>query len=278
MSDGPELHMIHFPEIAVAERTERERQRGESQRRYRECLAVVLADLDSPPADLAAQAETILDGLFIHGRDNDHPCFCGCHPHLPNSDLHDYGFACPCLLTAEERSAQTSLWLDEIDAYWNSAEGRAESAARQVEDDELLAWLAANEDVVVTSHGGFAPEQWWGSVDGHSFYFRERHDAWRIELDLRPTGRFSQVWRGGGLDDDASFEPVEIEEGDIIAEGNIGVAGYGERLVGRATFIVGTIKDHLERQRCQVHTTERDDLELLFGRPLCWCPACGTRL
>ncbi len=30
----------------------------------------------------------------------------------------------------------------------------------------------------------FAPEQREGTVDGHSFYFRERHGTWRIELDL----------------------------------------------------------------------------------------------
>lgn len=35
------------------------------------------------------------------------------------------------------------------------------------------------------------PEEWHGEVDGHSFYFRERHDEWRIVLDLRPSGRFS---------------------------------------------------------------------------------------
>jgi hypothetical protein len=27
-----------------------------------------------------------------------------------------------------------------------------------------------------------------------------------------------------------------------------------------------------------VHLSERADLELLFGRPLAWCPACGVRL
>ena len=50
--------------------------------------------------------------------------------------------------------------------------------------------------------GGFAPEQWYGSVDGHRFSFRERHDEWRIELDLRPSGRFARVWVGGDLDDE----------------------------------------------------------------------------
>jgi len=55
------------------------------------------------------------------------------------------------------------------------------------------------------------PEQWWGDVDNRPFYFRERNDHWRIELDLRPTGQFSRVWLGGDFDDAASFELRSIE-------------------------------------------------------------------
>jgi hypothetical protein len=86
-----------------------------------------------------------------------------------------------------------------------------------------------------------APEQWWGTVDGHSFYFRERHDDWRIELDLRATGQFSTVWIGGDLDDETSFEQREIEAGDVIAEGTTADAGYGDSPVARLHFIVETI-------------------------------------
>lgn len=76
--------------------------------------------------------------------------------------------------------------------------------------------------MTVTEFGGFAPEPWRGSVDGHTFYFRERHDQWRIELDLRPTGRFHKVFKGGDFDDDSSFELAESLEGDVIAEGTTG--------------------------------------------------------
>jgi len=68
-----------------------------------------------------------------------------------------------------------------------------------------------------------------------------------------------------------------LEEGDVIAEGTTSVEGYGATLVDRARFIVDTIRTHLQRGACDVHTSERDDLELLFGRPLDWCPACGMR-
>jgi len=166
----------------------------------------------------------------------------------------------------------------EIAVAVDTEEGRSITAARQAEDQELRAWLDQDPGVTVESHGGGAPEQWWGSVDGHSFYFRERHDMWRIELDLQPTGRFMRVWRGGSLDDESSFEPRESEEGTVIAEGVTGIPEYGVTPRERAHMIVSTIRTYLGRQNCQVHSTERDHLESVFGRPIRWCPECGIDL
>jgi hypothetical protein len=97
------------------------------------------------------------------------------------------------------------------------------------------------------------------------------------ELDLRPSGRFSTVWRGGDLDDDGSYEPEEVQEGDVIAQGTVSVDGYGDRPAARVAFIAEIIRDHLRRQRCQVHQAERDDLELLFGRPCGGVPTAVSR-
>ncbi len=94
-------------------------------------------------------------------------------------------------------------------------EGSRSQLPRQVSNG-----LARSGEVVVTSHGGAAPEQWSGT----------------------------------------------------------GVDGYGSSLVERARFIVETIRAHVRRLDCQVHTAERDDLELLLGRSLEWCPACGARV
>ncbi len=110
-----------------------------------------------------------------------------------------------------------------IDAHWDTAEGRTQEADRQAEEDELVGWLVGHPDVVVTSHGGWAPEQ----------------------------------WRGGDLDDDGSFEDKEVDEGEVIAEGTTGATGYGRTPVERAVFITGLIRDHLRVQHCRVHTTER---------------------
>src|ERR1700738_446239 len=87
-----------------------------------------------------------------------------------------------------------------------------------------------------------------------------------------------RAWVGGDLDDDSSYELKEWDVGEVIAEGMIRDPRYGRTPVERLEFIVDTIREQLGRQRCQVHTDERDDLELLFGRPLAWCPACGIRL
>lgn len=280
MPDEPELRIIKFPDHLGDEwRAERARQEAESRRRYRDHLVSGLRGIDLAHSELGALADAILDALFVVERvDNDDECACSCHPKLPSSDLHDYGFDCSCRHTAEENRERFEQWRAEIDAYWDSPEGQANQQARAGEEAELEAWLTAETGVTVTSHGGYAPEQWWGTVDGHTFYFRERHDQWRIELDLRPSGRFYRAWTSGDLDDDASYADREIEEGDVIAEGTTAIARYGTTPVERARFIARTVREHLQQADCDVHRHELDDLELLCGRPLNWCPACGVPL
>ncbi|MGI8793628.1 MAG: hypothetical protein ACR2H3_10700 [Acidimicrobiales bacterium] len=255
------------------------RERAESRRRYTDYLAAVLIGCDDV-ADPSDRAAVILDALTVWRRaDSDEPCRCGCHPRLPESDFHEYGFGCSCMKTPEERQRDLDDWAAARDAFWESPEGRAMMAAREAEEAELLAWLDDHPEVAVTCHGGVAPEQWEGSVDGHTFYFRERHDDWRIELDLRPSGQVAKRYLGGDLDDESSFELVEIERGDEIAEGTIRTHGYGESPVERVQFIVDTIRAHLATQRCALHAgAARNDLAALLGRSLRWCPACGLRL
>jgi hypothetical protein len=201
VDEEPELYTFRPTDRGDRWRDERERQREESRRRHLERLVSVLAVADACSDDPLARAEAVLDGLFVtRHRETDEPCICSCHPQLPGNDLHDYGSPCPCHLAAE-RQASWDVWTAERDAYWASPEGREIQAREQSEEDTLASWVARDPGVTVTSHGGLAPEQWRGTVDGHSFYFRERHDHWRIELDLAPSGRFVEVWTG---DDDAN--------------------------------------------------------------------------
>lgn len=46
-------------------------------------------------------------------------CRYGCRPRLPESDLHDYGFACPCARTREERRRAWHEWRNNIKAFGN---------------------------------------------------------------------------------------------------------------------------------------------------------------
>ncbi len=97
-------------------------------------------------------------------------------------------------------------------------------------------------------------------------------------MDLRGSGRFVRVYTGGDLNNEASFEPREIEAGEVIAEGMTGVAGYGSTPVERARFIVGVIRAHLRRIGCRVHLRPVADLERALGNRVAWSPACGERL
>jgi len=90
-----------------------------------------------------------------------------------------------------------------------------------------------------------------------SFYFRERHEERRIELDWRPSGRFAQVVRGTDDEGNMVTEDVELDEGDTIATGTIEAAGYGTTLVQRGQFIVDTIRAHLARKSCALHSAEK---------------------
>ena len=110
----------------------------------------------------------------------------------------------------------------------------------------------------------YAPEQWEGSVDGHSFYFRERHDEWRIELDLQPSGRFATRVVGVDEHEQAITEQVEMTEGEIIAEGLAGALGSAP--AEHLDFIVSTIRDYLWQRSCT------------HGGALLYCPRCGTRM
>ena len=210
--DGPELHVIEFPAGAGEEfRAQAERHRAVARTRY---LALLSQHVSQSDAATALDALTTWNDVTSGDR-----CGCSCHPRLPGSDLHDYGFDCPCRQTPDMRRRRWDEWRAETDAFWASPGGEQITGERQAEEAELTAWLALHPEVAVRSHGGMFPEQWWGEVDGRSFY-----------------------WLGGDLDDPASFEPRSIDAGEIIAEGTTAAPGYGQTLLGRLHFIVDVIR------------------------------------
>jgi hypothetical protein len=279
VGEDPASYVINLSDVAGAaeDRQRRERARSSARERYHDYLAAMFGvhSSDSPRAlaDVAIDALT----LWLHV-DGGEPCSCSCHPRLPESDFHDYGFGCSCTRTAQERQRAWDNWRNETTAFWQSPEGKRIRAAERAAHAELENWLVTQPRVVVHSHGGLAPEQWRGIVDGHTFYFRERHGEWRIEIDLRPSGRFARALVGACDDGQPRYETREMSEGEVIAQGTTDVNGYGTNTVGRAKFIVDTIRVHLARRACDIHVQDLSSIEALLGRQLRWCPVCGTRL
>jgi hypothetical protein len=254
-----------------------DRARSEVRRRYRDHLAAAF-DLHGAAhpgelADVALDALTVWRYVDSGGR-----CRCSCHPRLPESDLHDYGFGCVCTRMPEDRRRVFRKWRNDIQAFWRSPEGQRITAAERAAEVELQEWLAVQQGVVVHSHGGLVPEQWRGEVDDHSFYFRERYEEWCIELDLRPAGRFIRAVAGTANDGNIRNQEREVDEGDVVAQGTTAAEGYGSTPVERAKFIVDTIRVHLRRQSCTHHLEEMSSIEAMLGTEARWCPACGYRL
>ncbi len=138
--------------------------------------------------------------------------------------------------------------------------------------------MLAQDRVAIHRHGGFAPEQWSGDVDGHSFSFRERHGQWDIEIDHQPSGRFVQQVAGTEPDGTATYRTRELKVGELVASGTTDVAGYGTTSVERAQFIIESIRTHLTRQSCSRYLDKLEEIDVLLGVPARWCPRCGTRL
>ena len=279
VGEEPEFYVFDFSDApGAAEYRERiERARTEARRRYRDHLAAVFDLHGSSAPD--ALADVALDAFMVWRYvESGERCSCSCHPRLPDSDFHDYGFGCVCTQAPEDRRRAFDQWRSDIGAFWRSPEGQQIRAAERAAEAELEAWLAAQPGVIVHSHGGLAPEQWRGEVDGHTFYFHERHDEWRIELDMRPSGRFARAVVSTDLDGEARYEQRELDEGDVIANGTTDVEGYGTTPVERAKFIVDTIGVHLSREACTLHAEDLSSIEALLGREVRWCPACGIRL
>lgn len=279
VGEDPELYVINFSDDAGAAeyRQRRERARNTARQRYHDYLAAMFGLHSSE--DPGALADVAIDALtlWLHV-DSGEPCLCSCHPRLPESDFHDYGFGCSCTRTAPERRRAWDNWRNETTAFWQSPEGKRIRAAERAAEAKLETWLATQPRVVIHSHGGLAPEQWRGIVDDHAFYFRERHGEWRIELDLWPSGRFARALVGTHADGQARYEERELSEGEVIAQGITDVDGYGTTPVERAKFIVDTVRTHVARRACNLHVQDLSSIEALLGRKVRWCPACGDRL
>jgi len=230
--------------------TEREAERHRLAERYTRYL-VAGAEVDQ------AAARRVITALFDPRDADGNQCPCSCHPRL--SGEHGDGFDCRCTWDEERRAAETAGW----HAWWDSLEAAELNAADQLEEDAIAAWLASEPAVDARRTSSYAPEQWEGTVDGRTFYFRERGGSWRIELDMVPSGRYAQRLVRVGEDGTFVTEPVPIMEGEVIARG--AESDLGAEPVDHIAFVVRTIRAHLRGVGCE-HRGAR-----LF------CPDCGQR-
>lgn len=134
----------------------RERARVQARSRYRDHLTGVLSGCGVD--DAAAVADVVLDALtewrYI---DSGERCVCSCHPRLPDSDRHDYGFDCGCTRTRDQRRESFQQVLNAIRELWQSPDGEQTRAANEAAEAELHDWLTQHPGVVVHSHGGGRP-------------------------------------------------------------------------------------------------------------------------
>jgi hypothetical protein len=149
------------PELSpAAEYRQRvEHARREARSHYRDHLAALFSRFGV--AEAGALADAALDALTVWRYvDSGERCRCLCHPRLPESDLHDYGFACACTRTPKDRRSVFAQWRNSFEDFRRSPEGQRITAAERAHEADLQAWLAVQNDVIVHSHGGLVPEQW----------------------------------------------------------------------------------------------------------------------
>jgi len=108
----------------------------------------------------------------------------------------------------------------------------------------VAVWLDSEPQVEAKWLSSAAPEQIEGTVDGRTFYFRERHGLWRIELDL---------------DLNSTYSP-----GTVIAKGI--KSDLGEGKLSHLQFVVRVIRSYLGQSGCP-HPGAR-----------AYCPVCGTKM
>jgi hypothetical protein len=205
-----------------------------------------------------ATARRVITALFDPCDADGNECPCSCHPRL--SAEHGDGFDCRCTWDEDRRAAEAA----NRQAWWDSLRAAELSAAHQREEDAIAAWLASQPGVDARRASSHAPEQWEGTVDGRTFYFRERGGSWGIELDMVPSGKYAQRLLRGDEDGKFVTEPVPIMEGEVIARG--ADSDLGAAPVDHIAFVVRTIRDHLRGVSCEHHGAR------LF------CPDCGQRM
>lgn len=127
------------------------------------------------PARLAVLAT----GPPLRDIDKAADCGCSCHPSPASLSLHEGGVECPCQLTAAERA---ELWDRLFRDVGEATEASKEADRERAEVAEVAAELNVDAEVRCSA----CPFVVAGTCDGRSFFLRERHGHWRVEVAADP--------------------------------------------------------------------------------------------
>ncbi len=204
--------------------------------------------------------------LFDHVDAHGELCRRPHHPTLPDEGegSHDAGFDCPCTWDDQRAERERAKRGKALDEWRNSPEAEEFRLAEDRNRAAVEEWIRAHPGVAAQQTVMACPEVWQGVIDGHSFFFRERHGTWHIEIDLTPNGRYADRYVGTSGDGEMITERVELTSGETIAEGADSSLGDGP--VEHLRFIVETVRTHLAQASCAHRRAER------------YCPECGSRI
>ena len=200
------------------------------------------------PARLAVLAT----GPPLRNIDEAADCRCSCHPSPASPSLHEGGAECPCQLTAAERAEGWDRLLKDI----REAVGASDEADRERAE---LAEAAAELDVDAEVRCSACPFVVAGTCDGRSFYLRERHGHWRVEVAADPD--CADLWGTSGA---LGIEIAAGREADLCDADGRCSPGVALRLAVHAVRLSAL------RDRCS-HEPPSDESR---G----FCRRCGTPL
>lgn len=211
---------------------------------------------DDYAAARPARLAVLATGPALRDIDKAADCRCSCHPSPASPSLHEGGARCPCQLTEAERA---ELW----DRVFEYTDEEAEALERrEKEEDEARAQLAeaaAELDVDTGVECWAYPFVVAGTCDGRSFFLRERHGHWRVEVAADPS--CTDLWGTSGA------PGIEIAAGsaaDLCDAGRDASPVVALRLAVRAVRLSGL------RDRCSHEVPSEESHQ--------FCRRCGTPL
>lgn len=174
-------------------------------------------------------------------------CNCNCHPKAYDPTVHN-DQKCRCQLSDAELLVQRKEAMAALSSY------SAELSFNEDAMDKEVAEMAKKLNVTIKTYGGGAPFVIEGTVDGRTFYLRDRHEQYRLVVSGE-NDPLADVYHGSPKD------------ALIIARGDSGDLPNSYQNVSELlTVVVETVRLFLLRETCE-HILENN-----------FCSKCGSAL